>query len=180
MLTTRSFGPRFRNFVTGLGAVGVLAAVGAVGAVGACSSDSDNPTGTTTVDGGSEGGNGDGGGGSGDGGGGGGKDTGADAAPVVLNDCRTFKDSSAAGDTRTIPWTIPLVAPERCMTVKKGQSVTWSGNFVDHPLDVKGGDMPNPIADVDAAGKVTFDTVGLFGFECGVHPSMTGAIKVIE
>jgi len=99
---------------------------------------------------------------------------------VVLNDCKTFKDLSAPGDPRTIPWDIPLIAPERCMTIKKGQSVTWSGDFVEHPLIVKGGDKPNPITDVDAAGKVTFDTAGLFGYECNSHPSMTGTIKGTE
>ena len=159
-------------------------ALGSVVALAACSSDDTPATTGTPVE---AGGGGDGGGGVGGDGGGGGKDTGApvaDSGPVVLNNCNTFVDLSAPGATRTITWTLPLVAPERCMTVKKGQEITWSGDFVSHPLITSGGDTPNPIADVDAGGgttgKVTFTTAGLFGFECMIHPSMVGAIKVIE
>ena len=44
-----------------------------------------------------------------------------------------------------------------------------------------GGDTPNPIKDAQAAaGVATFTKAGTFGFLCGNHPSMTGAIKVIE
>jgi hypothetical protein len=174
MLTTF----QFRNFVTCLGALGLVVSVASVGA---CSSESDNPVATPAEAGGGGNGEGGGGGDGGGGGGGGGKDAGVDAAPVVLNDCKAFKDLSGAADTRTIPWTIPLVAPERCMTIKKGQTVTWNGDFGPHPLVVKGGDLPSPIADVDPAVKTaTFDTAGLFGYECSNHPSMIGAINVTE
>ena len=49
-----------------------------------------------------------------------------------------------------------------------------------HPLTVAGGDTPNPIADYDmTSGKVVFPTKGTYGFVCGNHPQMTGAIQVI-
>jgi len=98
----------------------------------------------------------------------------------VINDCKTFVDKSGAADTRTITWTIPLTVPERCMTIKKGQTVKWDGNFSSHPLAPKNGDTPNPVTGVDASGNVTFPNAGVFGYECGIHPSMTGVIKVIE
>ena len=108
--------------------------------------------------------------------------TAADTAPAALNGCNNFVDRTATGASRTITWDFPVsTAPERCMTIKKGQEVTWSGDFAEHPLMAKGGDMPNPIAGAEAnAGKATFATAGTFGFECGNHPSMTGVIKVTE
>ena len=74
----------------------------------------------------------------------------------------------------------PLSNTDRCWTIKKGQDVTWNGDFTMHPLMVQGGDKPNPISAPDTAGKVTFPNKGTFGFVCGNHPQMTGAIQVIE
>ena len=64
----------------------------------------------------------------------------------------------------------------RCMKVKVGQTVAYEGTFSTHPLGPAGGDAPSPFASVPDTGKVTFDRAGTFGFVCGVHPSMTGAI----
>lgn len=109
---------------------------------------------------------------------------GEDAAPVEVNSCKSFVDRSADSASRTITWDFPVAtAPERCMTVKKGQEVTFMGDFSTHPLISSGGDTPNPVAAVDivgATGKVTLAKAGLFGWVCGNHPAMTGAIKVIE
>jgi plastocyanin len=106
---------------------------------------------------------------------------GGDAAPVVISSCNTFVDRSSASASRTITWDFSVsTAPERCMTVKAGQKVTFSGSFSTHPLISGDGDKPNPIATLDpATGEVVYPKAGVFGFICGIHPSMIGAIKVI-
>jgi plastocyanin len=171
-----------------LGMLGVVTMLGtgicASGlAVAGCSSDATD-TGSSGGGNGEGGGGGDGGGGGNGDGTGGGKDAGdagADAAASVVNACKTFVDRSAAGGSRTLTWDFAVAtAPERCMTVKKGQDVTFSGDFVMHPLVASGGDKPNPISAPDATGKVTFPNAGTFGFVCGNHPAMTGAIRVVE
>lgn len=109
-------------------------------------------------------------------------DAGGDAGAVVINACTMFVDRSAAGASRTITWDFAVsTAPERCMTIKVGQKVTWAGVFATHPLLAGDGDKPNPVATVDqATGEGTFPKAGVYGFICGNHPSMIGAIKVIE
>lgn len=161
--------------------IALAAAAGAL-VLGGCSSDSGDGDGSSGTGGGDGGG---GGGGNGDGGGGGKGDGGGggrgDAAPEAVNACNTFEDRSATSASRTITWDFGVAtAPERCMTVKKGQDVTFAGDFGPHPLVGSGGDTPNPISGHDANGKVSFATAGTFGFVCSSHPAMTGAIKVIE
>jgi plastocyanin len=142
----------------------------------ACSSSSATGDGSSGSSG-TSGGTGDGGGSDGSAADAGGDD----AAPVVINSCNTFVDRSAAGASRTITWDFAVsTAPERCMTVKAGQKVTFTGSFSTHPLLSGDGDKPNPIATLDiATGEVTYPKAGIFGFICGNHPSMIGAIKVI-
>ncbi|MGZ5970875.1 MAG: hypothetical protein ACXWP4_24555, partial [Polyangiales bacterium] len=71
-----------------------------------------------------------------------------------------------------------------CIKIKASQVVTWvngtgPANFVDHPLViyVPGGVGTAPMVD-EATGKATFPTAGLFGFACGVHPTMKGVVLV--
>lgn len=69
----------------------------------------------------------------------------------------------------------------RCVEIKAGESVTWTGNFATHPLQADEGDKPNPIASANLASSsatVTFPTAGTFGFKCQVHSSMIGAVLV--
>ena len=108
------------------------------------------------------------------------------AAPV--NGCTGFVDRSGASDTRAITWDINVTqTPERCMQIKVGQTVKWTSDgattpadFTMHPLSQQGGDKPNPVLDVDeATGDVTFTASGTYGFVCGIHPLMVGAIKVV-
>jgi plastocyanin len=109
-------------------------------------------------------------------------------APLPVNACtigKNYKDHSAAGDSRTLEWDFSIAqSPDRCMTIKAGQSVTWSTSggppdFTTHPLAAAGGNTPNPITDIDTTtGKVTFPKAGVYGYQCGNHPAMTGAIQV--
>jgi plastocyanin len=78
-----------------------------------------------------------------------------------------------------VDWTF-AVSP-RCLQIKAGQTVTWTGSFSTHPLLADEGDKPNPISTADTSGAsatVTFPTAGTYGFKCQVHASMTGAVLV--
>jgi plastocyanin len=95
-------------------------------------------------------------------------------------DCPSYVDHTAAGASRTLSWVLSLSSnPDRCMKIQVGQTVTWSGSFSTHPLLNDGGDSPNPIAGHDATGNVTFTAAGTYGYICGVHATMTGAIQVV-
>jgi plastocyanin len=133
--------------------------------LGGCSSDTGSSGGTTA-----------------DAGTGGGTDAGdASAVAAIVNACKAFDDRSADSAVRTLNWDFSIATgPDRCVKVKKGQDVTFAGDFLTHPLTAFNGDKPNPIANADAAGKVTFTAVGTFGFQCGNHPAMTGAVQVVE
>lgn len=104
-------------------------------------------------------------------------------APLLINGCTTFVDRTAAGDSRTLPWDNPLGSnPARCMQIRSGQSVTWVGDFNPHPLGPHGGTVPSPIAgrsNGTESYEVTFAAPGTFGYLCGDHPEMIGAIYVV-
>jgi plastocyanin len=109
----------------------------------------------------------------------------ADGAPAPENECTVFTDRTADTASRTLEWDLTIVsAPERCMRIKAGQTVTFGNgadagaNFSEHPLVIykpKGGAAP--MAD-PTTGQATFPTAALFGFACGVHPQMRGVILV--
>lgn len=107
------------------------------------------------------------------------------AAPAVgqdpVQDCAPgdFVDRTAANADRSLTWGFSIQSnPARCMKVFVGQQVQWVGSFGAHPLDAEGGDVPNPIAQ-HQEGLVTFTAPGTFGFVCGFHPVMRGAIMVV-
>jgi hypothetical protein len=139
---------------------------------------------------------GDGGGGSASGSGGagghskhhdGGTDDAADAAAdgdagdaggtVAINGCDVFVDRSLPAATRTLTWDESIAAdPARCIRIQVGQSVCWSGDFEEHPLEPHGGDTPSPIT---GAACATFDAAGNYGFLCAFHSEMTGVVQVV-
>jgi plastocyanin len=107
-----------------------------------------------------------------------------EAGPVVVNGCTVFEDHTAVGDARAIAFggANGLKYVPSCMEIKVGQTVTWNGDFATHPLQAFNGDTPNPIVAPDAGATtdpIAFPTAGTFGFHCGVHANMVGAIKVI-
>jgi plastocyanin len=155
-----------------------LTSASAVGVLAACSSSSSSPTGTDSgvaapndVDASVA------------------TDSGAfDAAKPPENDCTVFADRTADAASRSIQWDLGITGiPERCIKIKAGQVVTWVNgaavaDFGSHPLliyvppaIVDGGTAP---AVDEATGKATFPTKGLFGFACGIHPSMRGVVVV--
>lgn len=109
-------------------------------------------------------------------------DTGADSGPLVVNNCKTFDDRTGSGATRTIAWQFPIPAADRCVRIKKGQSVTFNGNFTQYRVAPSAGStQPNPIASFDESSPtVKFPNVGTYGFECPDAPALLGAIDVVE
>ena len=112
-------------------------------------------------------------------------------ASAVVNGCDgaafTGSDHTSATDARAISFPGPGMAPMQytpaCMTIRAGQSVTWSGGLGTHPLEAFGGDVATPIMATTTGTSVTvvFPATGVFGFHCANHPlSMLGAIKVIN
>lgn len=120
------------------------------------------------------------GGGDGDGGRDGDRGSGSGGSgEVSVNGCVDYVDRSLAEANRDISWNLDLsLDPERCLAISVGQSVTWNGNFSFHPLSGFGGDTPNPIGSAEAGNtlEVTFAGAGTFGFICGQHVEMQGAI----
>jgi plastocyanin len=95
-----------------------------------------------------------------------------------VNDCDDFTDRTADGDSRDITWDFSITAaPERCMKVRAGQTVTWSGDLTAHPLAVDGVEASD-VKLVGPGAQVTFTTAGTFGFNCVLHAEMKGAILV--
>lgn len=115
---------------------------------------------------------------------------GVDAAPPPIRCTETelaANDKTDGGELE-ITWNTganPAQYTNRCARVRVGANVTFSGSFVQHPLEPAGGDAPNPIpytATDPPGGKlvVRFESPGTFGFRCEFHPTlMFGAIRVV-
>lgn len=108
--------------------------------------------------------------------------TGGSPGVDTVNGCVDFVDRSALDADRAISWNFDVASDiERCLTIRAGQQVRWTGNFSMHPLQGNGGDSPNPIGE-PAGGDtldVTFSTSGMFGYICDQHVEMRGAIQVL-
>lgn len=142
--------------------VGVVVAL----SVYACSSDSTTGSGSGT---GTDGGASDSGASASDSGG---------STTKAVNGCSTYADKTAGG--ATIAWDLSSSPPATCIKIKKGGTVTFNGSFSSHPLVAKDGDSPTPFSSPPSGSSatITFPNAGTFGFICGIHSSMTGAIQV--
>ena len=113
----------------------------------------------------------------------------SDAAADLVEGCTTFVDRTDPTNTdgRVLLWDPSIAVDDsRCLQIKVGQTVTWGdgsggpGDFKNHPLIAFEGDDNNPIENlIYATGVVTFDAPGTFGYVCGTHPAMKGAVKVV-
>ena len=126
------------------------------------------------VDGGSPGG-GDADAGAGGGAGGAGGGTANPGCPGYAG-CSTFTD----GTTVTFPNLNDTYSP-RCLRVRAGQQVTFSGDLTDHPLQQACGPVANAIT---GSAATTFTVPGVYGYWCTDHGSsggsgMAGAIEVV-
>jgi plastocyanin len=113
-----------------------------------------------------------------------------DAGPKpLINGCFSFTDNTASG-VASLDWGFNIESDvNHCSKIAVGQSVTWTGDFVTHPLgpydDTQAGGVPtngDPIVlPASPGGSVTinFPTAGTYGYWCMVHQTMMmGAIQV--
>jgi plastocyanin len=74
-----------------------------------------------------------------------------------------------------------LFGPEK-ITVKRGQTITWT-NVDDspHQVTVQGETtLRTPVVLKGQTTALRFDHVGTYGYICGLHPNMKGAIEVTQ
>jgi hypothetical protein len=98
------------------------------------------------------------------------------ASEDYVNDCTSFVDRTAPAAARSLTWDESLRSTAvRCIMIRVGQSVSFDGDFEQHPLLPLGGDEPNPVA-----ASAVYDVPGTYGYYCPVHPlDMNGAILVV-
>jgi plastocyanin len=99
--------------------------------------------------------------------------------PPVVNGCVAYEDRTDPAASRTLSWDDGIgERPERCLTIARGQSVTWVGNLEDHPFDISPF-VSGVVSQGGGAFTATFTTEGAFGFVCLPHSEMNGAIWVV-
>lgn len=94
-------------------------------------------------------------------------------------------DRRAANASRTIVLVpaapgVPAQYQPRCMVIKKGQSVTWQGDFVTEPLQPRSQMPASPIKPVAAGNTATFTfpQKGRFRYGSAATPALRGVIDV--
>jgi plastocyanin len=122
-------------------------------------------------------------------------DAGLDAG-LPVNGCGesdfAANDHTADADPRIIagpPGLTPQQYVPNCMRIKAGQTVTFTGDNVHHPVDTAqvSGPTPYPIltgsvpaGDGGSDFTVTISEPGVVRFNCDVHPTlMKGAIEIV-
>jgi plastocyanin len=70
----------------------------------------------------------------------------------------------------------------REIAVAKGTTVTFVNRGKEfHTITADAESRPFDLSiDVNMSGTITFDTVGVFAYHCGVHPQMKGVVRVCE
>ena len=112
---------------------------------------------------------------------------GGEACPQAFAGCQSLTDATAAGADRTIRFGVEQgnnYAP-KCLEVKKGQTITFEGDFVLHPLSAACGTLEETLASTVETGTnstITFDQAGDFGYFCTKHgtPAGTGMAGFIR
>ncbi len=113
-------------------------------------------------------------------------------AMVAANTCKTdfagctaFTDLTADSAERKVTFT-NFAFTAKCIRIKAGQSVTFSGSFSSHPLNQACGPVDDVLASKTGSESMfTFSQTGTYGYYCGNHGAedgsdMSGAIEVVE
>jgi plastocyanin len=111
----------------------------------------------------------------------------ANACAADFAGCTTFTDATGSGADRTILFggaTGTAYAP-KCLRIKVGQAVTFSGAFGSHPL-VQACGPASALASTSSGSSATFtlNEAGIVGYFCQFHGTaagsgMAGAIEVV-
>jgi len=113
------------------------------------------------------------------------------APPAMINGCTlaAAADRTAVNAARTVTFPGFAYTP-RCIKIRVGQTVTWSGDLAFHPLRpglIVGGvpmaQAGNPVPSVSAGASTTatFAAAGDYGYYCANHfgSGMVGAVYVV-
>lgn len=97
--------------------------------------------------------------------------------------CEKYKDATAADATRQIKFECCDYVPQ-CLQIKVGQSVTWVGDFEEHPFVPECGPEKVGLEVKDGKATFTFAKPGVYGYFCETHgekggKGMAGAIQVV-
>jgi plastocyanin len=141
-------------------------------ALGCSGNGAANPAGTGGSGGGTAGASGSGGGGSGGGGSGGG------AAFTAFAPCNAATDY-VAGTTINFGGAVGFAYAPQCLKVAAGATVTFSGDFVTHPLvpsATRGDPANNPIVNMSdgTTASFVFPMPGFYAYLCNFHGSDDG------
>jgi plastocyanin len=110
-----------------------------------------------------------------------------EAGPACASDfagCVTFTDATAPDADRTIAFQDYNYAPQ-CLMVRAGQTVTFAGDFIRHPLTPScGPELVLENRDSRPSAAFVLASVGVYGYYCLDHgnaqgQAMAGAIEVI-
>ena len=66
------------------------------------------------------------------------------------------------------------------LTISIGETVTWTLTNGTHTVVSDDGLFTSGTLSIGGTFTYQFDTVGEFGYKCGIHPSMTGSITITE
>jgi plastocyanin len=104
--------------------------------------------------------------------------------PSAFAGCVSFTDSTAADADRTVHFQDYDYNP-KCLMVRAGQTVTFSGDFIRHPLTPScGPELLLEYRDTAASASFVMGAVGIYGYYCLDHGNpqgdvMSGAIQVV-
>lgn len=112
----------------------------------------------------------------------------------TLNGCAAadYLDKSGGTDGRTIQIALMgLTFTPKCMTIAKGQAVTWTGSLSSHPLapgnaahhDAGSPGSPIVVTNTGSSVTFTFPAAGTYPYYCQIHgvgngEGMSGSIHV--
>jgi plastocyanin len=111
----------------------------------------------------------------------------AEAGPVcqpAFAGCSSFTDATAADADRTIHFQDYSYDPQ-CLMVRSGQTVTFAGDFIRHPLTPScGPELLLEHRDTSPTASFVMEAVGIYGYYCLDHgnpqgQAMSGTIEVV-
>lgn len=108
-------------------------------------------------------------------------DGGADASTActiaAFAGCTTFDDRTAANADRKVTFKDFEYTP-KCLRIKAGQTVTFDGDFVHHPLVTSCGPSVTLMDKRTGTGPAPFvlGTAGFYGYYCLDHGNAAGAV----
>ena len=98
--------------------------------------------------------------------------------------CVSFTDATAVDADRAIHFQDYSYDPQ-CLMIRSGQTVTFSGDFIRHPLTPScGPELVLEYRDTGATVAFVLESIGLYGYYCLDHGNpqgdvMSGAIEVV-